>query len=155
MTTAQRLAKQLRGLYFGGSWTDTHFQKLLENVNWKQATEKYKDLNTIVKLVYHTNYYIEAQLSVLKENTLEASDKFSFDHPPINSEEDWQKLLSKCFQNAEEHALLIEQMNDEALYKDFWGDKYGSFYDNFVGLIEHNHYHLGQISLLKKLMRIE
>lgn len=153
MTTAQRLAKQIRGLYFGGSWTDTDFQKLLNDVNWNQATKKYKNLNTIVKLVFHTNYYIEAQLSVLKENKLEASDKFSFDHPPINSEDDWQDLLRKSFKNAEEHATIIEQMNDEELYADFWGDKYGSYYDNFVGLIEHNHYHLGQISLIKKLIR--
>jgi len=151
MTTAQRLAKQLRGLYFGGSWTDTDFKKLLKDVNWKQATEKYRDLNTIVKLVYHTSYYIEAQLSVLKENKLEASDKFSFDHPPINSEDDWQELLSRTFQIAEEHATLIEQMNDEQLYSNFWGDQYGSYYDNFIGLIEHNHYHMGQITLIKKL----
>lgn len=152
MTTAQRLAKQLRGLYFGGSWTDTDFKKLLKDVNWKQATEKYRDLNTIVQLLYHTSYYIEAQLSVLKENKLEASDKFSFDHPPINTEDDWQELLSKTFQIAEEHATLIEQMNDEQLYSNFWGDQYGSYYDNFVGLIEHNHYHLGQITLIIKLI---
>ena len=153
MTSSARLAKQLRGLYFGGSWTDTDFTKLLKDVNWVQATTQYKDLNTLVKLVYHTSYYIEAQLSVLNENKLEASDKFSFDHPTIENENDWQNLVSKTWQVAEELATLIESMSDDELYSNFWGEKYGTFYDNFVGLIEHNHYHLGQIALIKKLLK--
>ena len=31
-------------------------------------------------------------------------------------------------------------------------EKYGTYYRNFHGLIEHAHYHLGQIVLIKKLV---
>jgi len=31
-------------------------------------------------------------------------------------------------------------------------EKYGNYYRNFHGIIEHCHYHLGQIVLIKKML---
>jgi len=41
-------------------------------------------------LVYHINYYVAAVLPVLQGGPLDASDKYSFDLPPIQSKEDWK-----------------------------------------------------------------
>jgi hypothetical protein len=30
--------------------------------------------------------------------------------------------------------------------------KYGTYYRNLMGVIEHSHYHLGQISLIRKML---
>jgi len=37
---------------------------------------------------------------VLQGGPLDASDKYSFDYPPIGSEEDWQNLLDKIWRDA-------------------------------------------------------
>jgi hypothetical protein len=103
--------------------------------------------------VFHTGYYITAVTKVLEGGPLDAKDKFSFDHPPIHSEKEWQDLLAETFANAERFALLIEQLPEEKLSETFVDEKYGSFYRNLHGIIEHLHYHLGQIVLIKKILQ--
>jgi hypothetical protein len=44
-------------------------------------------------------------------------------------------------------------MPDAKLTEYFSEEKYGNWYRNLHGIIEHAHYHLGQIVLLKKLIR--
>lgn len=101
-------------------------------------------------LVFHTNYYIAGQIKVLKRQPLEIRDKFSYDFPPIKSEEDWQKLKNKVFEEAEEYAKLIEEMPEEKFWEPFVKEDYGNYYRNLHGAIEHLYYHFGQIALIKK-----
>jgi hypothetical protein len=48
---------------------------------------------------------------------------------------------------------LKEQLADSILSEDFTDKKYGSYYRNIIDIIEHMHYHLGQIAILKKIIR--
>ena len=61
-------------------------------------------------------------------------------------------MLDKVWDNAERFAGLIEQLPDDILEKDFTHKKYGSYHRNLLGIIEHIHYHLGQITLIKKFL---
>ena len=108
--------------------------------------------NTIATLVFHINYYVSAVLKVLQGGPLDAHDKFSFNLPTIQSQQDWEQLKEKTFSEAEQFAALIEQLPENKLSEDFTDEKYGSYYRNLHGIIEHSHYHLGQISLLKKIL---
>ena len=47
----------------------------------------------------------------------------------------------------------MEKLDEAKLSEVFADPKYGNFYRNLQGIIEHTHYHLGQISLLKKLVK--
>jgi len=105
-----------------------------------------------VALVYHINYYISAVTKVLQGGSLEAKDIYSFDHPPVNSKDDWEKLLNKTWTEAENFAVLVEQLPESKLYETFIDEKYGNYYRNLHGIIEHTHYHLGQIVLIKKIL---
>ena len=91
-------------------------------------------------------------MQVLQGEPLNAHDKYSFAHPPILSQKDWEKLLDKTWTNAENFATLIEQMPESKLGKIFSDEKYGNYYRNINGIIEHTHYHLGQIVLIKKIL---
>jgi len=147
------LSKHLKDVFFGGNWTSVNLRDSLANVTWQQAVTKLHSLNTILALVYHINYYITAVTKVLQGEPLSASDKFSFDHPLIQSEEDWRNLLGKTWKEAENFAGLIEQLPDSKLWENFEDGKYGNYYRNIQGIIEHTHYHLGQIVLIKKLLQ--
>lgn len=153
MTITEQIAKQFRNLYYGGNWTFVNFKDTLSGVDWKQATTKVDSLNTIAVLVFHTNYYVSEVLKVLKGEPLLAHDKYSFDLPPIQSEEDWNKLVAKNFTDADLFAELIERLPEEKLWETFSDEKYGNYYRNLHGIIEHCHYHLGQITLIKKLLQ--
>ena len=152
MNFQSQIAKQFRAVYFGGNWTYVSFKEKLDGLTWQQATAKVHSFNTIAVLVYHINYYVEAVTKVLQGGTLDAHDKYSFGCPPIESQEDWERLVNKIFTNAENFALLIEQIPDAKFEEIFINEKYGNYYRNIHGIIEHNHYHLGQISLIRKLL---
>ena len=148
-----QIARHIRELHFGENWTDVSLKSLVEDLNWKEANVKVHDFNTIASLVFHINYYINAVLQVLQNKPLDARDKYSFDLPPINSKKDWSLLLSKTWEEAEEFAKLIEKLTDQELWSIMIDEKYGTYYRNFQGIIEHSHYHLGQIALIKKIIR--
>lgn len=153
MNLSAQIAKHFREIHFGGNWTVSSMRDILADVNWQEATTQVASFNTIATLVFHTNYFVEAVLKVLQGGELDANDKFSFDHPPIHSAEDWEQMLNKSWKEAEQAAALIEALPEEKLGSFFVKEKYGNYYRNLHGIIEHTHYHLGQIVVIKKLIR--
>ena len=155
MHVPAQIATLLRSVYFGGNWTAVNLKDTLAGVDWQQATTRVHSLNTIAALVYHIHYYIQAVSGVLRQEPLTASDKYSFDHPPIQSEEDWQHLLNKVWTETEALTGMIEQLPESRPGEIFANGKYGNYYRNLHGLIEHAHYHLGQIVIIKKMLPAE
>ena len=152
MTLPTQIANLLKAVYFGGNWTSVNLKDTLTGVTWQQATTQVYDFNTIATLVNHMTYYVREVGKVLQGRPLDAKDKYSFDHPPIQSAEDWEKMLDKIWAEAETFAGLIEQLPETKLWDDFMDGKYGNYYRNLHGIIEHLHYHLGQIVLIKKIL---
>ena len=152
MNLSAQIAKQLRDLYSGGNYTGVNLKDTLAGMDWKIATTNYSSFNSILTLVFHVNYYVVAVSKVLRGEPLNASDKFSFDHPPIHSEEEWKEFLNQFWKDVENFAILIEQLPENRFLEPFLDGKYGTYYQNIVGVIEHTHYHLGQIVLIKKLI---
>ena len=152
MEYTKQIAKHLRDVHFGGNWTCVNLKAVLTDVTWEQATAKVHSFNTIATLVFHMNYYVEAQIRVLKAQPLDAKDEYSFAHPPIACQDDWQNMLDKVWREAETLATLVEQLPDSRLAEAFVEEKYGLYHRNLLGLVEHTHYHLGQITLIKKIV---
>ncbi len=148
----EHLAKHFRELHFGVNWTWSNLKDNLADVTWQQATTQVYSFNTIAALTYHIHYFVSVALKVLQGGPLDGHDKFSFDHPPIESQEDWEKLLEKVWSDAEKFASLVEQLPEHKLWETFSDEKYGNYYRNIQGIIEHSHYHLGQIVIIKKII---
>lgn len=153
MNPAPLIARALREVYNGKNWTWVDLKTALQDVDWQAATTRIGELNTIALLVYHMDYYVRIQLKVLQGGSLEGSDKDSFNMPPVGSQADWDALVKQVFDNAETLAQLIEQLPEEKLGETFFEEKYGDLYRNLQGNVEHLHYHLGQIMILKKLLK--
>ncbi len=153
MKKTEFLANRLREVLLSGKWiANTNFKEQIESINWKQATQKVDSLNTIALLTFHINYYLQGLLQVFNGGPLEIKDKYSFDLPEIKSESDWNKLLSSFLSNAEMFANQVAQMDESMLDQPFVEEKYGSYLRNIEGVIEHSYYHLGQVSLIRKMI---
>ena len=152
MSLTKQIAAQFRELYLHGEWVATNFKAQLSDVTWEQATTRIGSLNTLAALAFHVNYYVAGVLNVLEGGALDIRDKYSFDLPPIESQADWEKLLDKMWRDAERFASLVEQMPDEKLWEIFVDEKYGNYYRNLLGMIEHSYYHLGQVVLIRKML---
>ncbi|HMU46776.1 MAG TPA: DUF1572 domain-containing protein [Chitinophagaceae bacterium] len=153
MNLSQQIAKHTRDVFFGGNWTAVNLKDSLADVNWQMAVKRVDALNTIAALVFHIHYYVAAVLKVLQGGPLDAHDKYSFDLPSIKSEDDWKRLVTKTMEDATLLADEIEKLDEPGLYESLADPKYGNRLRNFLGIIEHTHYHLGQISLLKKMTK--
>lgn len=152
MKLTKQIAEHFQQLHYGGNPTGMCFQDALRGITWQQAIEKVETFNTIAALTFHVNYYVQAVLKVLSGGRLDAHDKFSYDVPMICSDADWDALLNKFWQDAEAFGFAVEDLPEERLWETFVLEKYGNYYRNLLGIIEHSHYHLGQIVLIKKLL---
>lgn len=153
MTRSINISNRLREVLLNGDWiANTNYKEQILTINWQQAIQKVGSLNTIAALTYHINYYLVGLLKAFENGKLEMSDKYSFDLPQINSEADWRTLVTEFLNNSEKFATLVEQMDDSIFDQPFIDEKYGSYLRNIEGVIEHSYYHLGQISLIKKMI---
>lgn len=153
MTNTNQAANRFREVILNGTWiANTNYKHQLTGLNWEIATTRFSSLNSIAVLAQHIHYYIRGIKNVLKGGSLEIKDKYSFDFPTIQSQGEWEGFLTKFWNDAEEFALLIEQMPDEKLQEVFVDEKYGTYQRNIDGMIEHSYYHLGQIVLIKKIL---
>jgi len=157
MTLNQQLAQQIRDLFLTGQWigANINLKAQLEDVDVAMANAKYESLNTIALLTFHLNYYLEGVMNVFKGGALDIKDKYSYDMPPITSQEEWDTMRENIYINAEYFVFLVEQMPTSRLTDDFTDEKYGTYQRNLIGILEHSYYHLGQIVLIKKLLKTQ
>jgi uncharacterized damage-inducible protein DinB len=154
MKSTQEIANRFREIILNGTWVaNTNYKQQLADLDWETATEQLESLNTIAILAQHIHYYINGINNVFKGGTLDIKDKFSFDFPAISSQKDWEGFLEKFWKDSEEFAAMTEQMPDEKLDSEFVDQKYGTYRRNIDAMIEHSYYHLGQIVLLKKILK--
>jgi uncharacterized damage-inducible protein DinB len=153
MKTTELIAQHIVEVFEGGNWTDVNFKDTLRDINYKEATTVTKaSYNTIAALVYHTCFYNEVVLKRLQGTNPVINDKNGFDLPPVKNEDDWKNLKQRCFQSAQELAEAAKKLPDEKL-STLTITGHSTHYKALHGVAEHGHYHLGQIVLLKKLVK--
>lgn len=153
MQSSKQLANRFREVLLNGTWiANTNYKKALSGTAIKQATTKVGSLNTLLALAYHINYYIEGLIPVFEGGTLNIKDKYSFDHPDITTQQEWDVLLNNMWHNAEVFANHVQQLSNSELESPFVDEKYGTYRRNIEGVIEHSYYHLGQVSIIKKMI---
>ena len=153
MNQSEQLANRFKEVTLNGTWiANTNLKVLIKDVNLEDAIKQFYNLNTIAKLTFHLGYYISGVLQVLEGGTLDIKDKFSFDMPNLETENDWEALKQKVLKDAEQFALKVSELSDEQLQQSFVDEKYGNYQRNIDGMIEHCYYHIGQISLIRKII---
>ena len=156
MPRSHSLAYRLREVLLDGRWiANTNYQDQLGQISWKQAVQQVGSLNTIASLIFHVNYYLAGILEVFRGGDLTIRDKYSFDLPPITSVSDWDLLKQEFLENSENFVEALEAIPDSQLDQPFVAEEYGSYLRNIEGIIEHSYYHLGQISLIRKMLIFE
>jgi hypothetical protein len=153
MSKSETIAQLVEEVFLNGKWVAlTNYKDQLEGMDWKVATKKVGDLNTIALLAQHIHYYVKGVNNVFINGGLEIRDKFSFDFPPIESQEQWDTFLEVFWKDAADLAKFIRKLPENQLDAPFVEEKYGRYFRNLIGMSEHSYYHLGQISLIKKML---
>jgi hypothetical protein len=150
---SKAIAEHIREVHCGGNWTASSVKECLSDVSWGEATHEIIGCNSIVMLTYHINYFVRAAIDVLERRPLTANDEYSFNVPELGSRESWDAFVQQVIADGLTLADLVQKLPEVVLTEAFANEKYGSYYRNLQGIVEHAHYHLGQIALLKKIIR--
>lgn len=154
MEHSDRFAERLSEVFLKGQWiANTNFRLALEDVSLEESVHSIDGLNSIYKLAYHVNYYLSGLCKVFEHNILDISDRFSFPENQAETPGQWETFKIDFQLNARRLISLVEKLTDSDLDAAFVHPQYGSNRRNLEALIEHAYYHLGQISLIKKLVR--
>ncbi len=151
MDLSGAIARHYRGFVFGGNATGVNLRDTLAGVTVEMANARVGEHNTIAALVFHMQYFTGGIMEVLRGGELTIRDKYSFDAPHIATEGAWRAYVEQVLAQAETFATVIEAWPAERWGETFVKTGYGSYYDNVTGNLEHQHYHLGQVAMLKAL----
>lgn len=151
MWTNEKLVHELRSLYKGKPWLDVTLEGSIKNISAKDAASRpIQNGNSIWTIVNHLVFWHCAVTGRLMnpDKIFVAEGK---DFLPIAdvTEAAWQKTNENLQTSLEETARAILNF-DEKKWDEVCPGKQTTFYENAIGIIEHDAYHLGQIVLLKK-----
>ncbi len=153
MTTSQQIAQHLYDVHKGDNWTDVNIRNTLDNVTWQQAIAiTAASKNSIAALLYHIGFYTNIVHQRLQGTDPYINDINGFDHASIGNEEDWKEIIKQCFEAALSLEEYLQNYPDDKLFMPLFEDR-PTAYKTLHGLIEHTHYHLGQIVLIKHLVQ--
>jgi hypothetical protein len=150
MTETTRIADQLRRSYRGIAWHGPSLKEALDGVTPELAEHRAAPgLHTIWELVVHVANWADAARRFVVENhyvSLSGTDDWP---PPSGS---WPAALEKLASAQRELWTHVKTLPDERLNDIISAEKNYSVYILLHGVVQHNLYHAGQISLLKKMV---
>lgn len=153
MKITQLIAQHVTEVHEGGNWTEVNIKDTLADVGYKEAaTVTTASYNTIAALVHHLSFYNDVVMQRLSGNDPVISESNGFDMAAIENEADWMNLKERNLQSARQLASAISEFPEEKIFE-LTATGHATHYKTLHGIAEHAHYHLGQIMLLKKLIR--
>ncbi|MCH5600403.1 DinB family protein [Niabella ginsengisoli] len=154
MRFKHHIAQHLLDVHRGGNWTDVNITDTIKDISWQQAIAKTSfSPNSIAMLLHHISYWnrVVAQRGRGIVSTINKENGMNV--PPITNENEWLLLKKDNLHSAGELETVIEGYDEGNLFSPILTG-HTSAYKNFQGQVEHVHYHLGQIVMIKKYLEI-
>jgi uncharacterized damage-inducible protein DinB len=152
MSEAKRIADQALKMFVGGAWHGPSVLEVLANVDSVMAASyPIPGAHSIWELVLHLIATQDALLHRIRgEQAGLKTEDFWLPVPAI-SEAAWIETIERLKQQEATLREAIGNFHDERLDTILVAGG-SSAYNNFHGHIQHNAYHAGQITLLKKVL---
>ncbi len=153
MKITEAIATHILEVHEGNNWTEVNIKTTLEDVTHKEATTVTKaSYNTIAALVHHLSFYNDVVMQRLVGVNPVISDTNGFEMLPVKNEHDWKKLKERNLDSARQLAQAVKHFPEEKIFQ-LTVTGHSTHYKMLHGIVEHAYYHLGQIVLLKKLVK--
>lgn len=154
MKITELIAQHITEVFEGNNWTDVNIADTIADIDHHEATTVSKaSYNTIAALLHHLSFYNEVVSMRLLGIDPEIDEINGFNVPAIRNEHDWQQLKDAVFASAKNLADAVQKFPEERIH-DLTVTCHSTYYKTLHGIAEHAHYHLGQIVLIKKLVRV-
>jgi uncharacterized damage-inducible protein DinB len=146
----REIIKTLRDIYAGEPWHGPNIKSVVESIPASQLFNRYGTGHSLIELIFHMiawRRYVIRRLKEEPENgKIDNENWIDLKHQDYP---DLKRIIKNLDETQEELERLLDSVNDTLLSKVVEGKNY-TLRKMLNGLIHHDLYHLGQISLLKK-----
>lgn len=159
MTYKSILIDQLTACYNDKSWF-LPLADILEDLTVAEAVTENDNKQTIWSIVNHLIYWNETWLERFKEgefilnNAINNDETFSLTQDQLN-EVGWKETLNRLENVFSNWRVILEETDESKLTKQLPEYFNAPWWGVVSNLSIHNAYHIGQIMLLKKQIRVE
>lgn len=153
MNILKLISQHLTDVHNGDNWTEVNIANTLADLSYIEAAASTPaSVNTIASLLHHISFWNRAvaQRALGIVPAVGADNGFAM--AEIQNEAEWKALQEDNIRSAEELATAIRLFDQEKLALPLLPG-HSSAYKNFQGQVEHVHYHLGQMVMIKKFLR--
>ena len=152
MKETKRITSLFEKLYEGSPWIDVNLSGALLEITAKQASTRVFDkYNSIWEIV---NHLISWRLNVLKRvqgKFIKTPDNNYFENVIDNSDAAWKKTLQKLDGSQKQWLQFLDSFKSDNFSK-IYPNNQMNYYEHIHGILQHDAYHLGQITLLIKYL---
>jgi uncharacterized damage-inducible protein DinB len=144
---------QLMEIFSGSTWYGPSIQEILISIDIKNVNVKPSGVNhSIAGLLAHMIAWRTFVIEKMKKNEdFDINPDTNFPDIHIKGIEDWKGLINEFFNSQEKLLSMIQNIGSDTLIKIVPGRTY-SYSHMLQGIIQHDIYHLGQISLIDKML---
>lgn len=147
MRQTEILLDQLNRVFGGNAWHGPALRNLLDGVTEKQAKEHpIEHVHSILELVVHVGTWMDVVAHRLAGTVVDSTTVPDWSDVTRRS---WRETVEELERAQSRLCDAVARMNTEDLDTVVPG-KSNTKHTEILGIIEHNVYHTGQISLLKK-----
>lgn len=153
MKITELIATHVLEAHEGRNWTEVDVRSTLEDVTLKEATMNTRaSANSIASLLQHLTYWNRVIIKRINGIVVPESEDNGYSGPVMHTEQDWIWLRADNISSAYELANAIRTFDEARLELPILPE-HSSAYKNLHGSVEHVYYHLGQMVILKQLIR--
>lgn len=153
MTEINRIVKLFTDLQHGDCWIGINFKEALQDVDAALAQKSLgNDTNSIWLLVFHLVYWRTTVINRLN-GSIDPPPFKDMSLPDILDEANWKQTLLDFENTYHQLRSTISHFKEEHLHKPSPKPEQ-TFYQLMMGCLEHDAYHLGQIVMVKKAVRV-
>ncbi|MFI5171231.1 MAG: DinB family protein [Chitinophagales bacterium] len=155
MNESKNISKLFADLYNGNPWTCIKLSDILDGITADQAASRpIANANTIWQLVNHCVGWRENVLRKLHGEDFKSPEDNYLSPIEDTSLNAWNALLDRLKKTETEWEDFLKNYDDKLLHDGYKPSK-NEFtnYEVIHGILHHDNYHFGQISMLKKLLK--
>lgn len=146
-----RIISLVESAYKGEPWYGQPAKEILAGIDSNTAFDRpVPGAHNIYELVKHMIAWRKFVWKRLGgENNFFLTDEENWEKKEVNNNDTWSSALTELEESQNKLVNILKSTPEEKLYEKVSGKAY-NYYTLLHGIIHHDIYHLGQISLLKK-----
>lgn len=143
-----KIIKLLKNAHSGNCWTGDNYDTILRQISPQLINTSVKGFNnTIHQLVYHLLATDKLIINRIDRNQIELKDDENWPSAKKLESISWEETLQLKNEVLNQLINKLETLDDNRLDESPY-QGYSTYYVQLHGLIEHLHYHMGQIRLI-------